>query len=418
MLGSQMARNRILVVEDSRFIRTDIVRMLVQSGYDVLSAGDGLEAIALLRSGEIVDAVTLDVAMPRLGGFETCARIRSHALLARSGEPLPVLFRTSKDSLRERRKGFAVGGTDFILKNSIRTELISTLGDLVDPPIRLDGVSTMVVMPDSEVGERLGTLLSSAGAQVKRASSGAEARYRVASGQVWDLVLIAAQLADQASGALVRELRQHEDFAATIIFGVAQPDERGVAVSLLRAGASDYIATPFSREELLFRVHMHTSRLGSVAAPIEANPAVNAEQEPDGPLQVLFAEDSMISGTITSALLRGAGHHVQWVKHGAAAVDAFRERAEGSDGGFDVVLTDLEMPELGGMDASSQIRAIELELGMPRTPIAALTASHGDRIEALCAEAGIDRVLPKQFGVADLLELVQAGSAQQRKPVL
>jgi len=99
------------------------------------------------------------------------------------------------------------------------------------------------------------------------------------------------------------------------------------------------------------------------------------------------------------------GHQVEIAENGALAVDAFKQRiAEGHP--FDIILMDVSMPYMGGMEATELIRVYELHDGLPRTPIIALTAHAmiGDRER--CLQAGMDDHITKPLRRADLLNAI------------
>ena len=123
------------------------------------------------------------------------------------------------------------------------------------------------------------------------------------------------------------------------------------------------------------------------------------------PLSILLAEDNLINQTLAFRLLEKLGHAVKIVNNGAEAVAAVREQQ------FDAVLMDLEMPVLGGFEATAQIREAEVN-GVPRSVIIAMTAHamEGDREK--CIAAGMDGYVSKPIQtpllVAALRELVPA----------
>jgi CheY-like chemotaxis protein len=123
-------------------------------------------------------------------------------------------------------------------------------------------------------------------------------------------------------------------------------------------------------------------------------------------LRVLLAEDNVVNQEVAAAILRKRGHNVQIVSNGREAVDAVR-------GGpvFDVVLMDVQMPELDGIAATKEIR----EFDGTATPIVALTAnaSSADRQRSL--DAGMNTFLSKPFKARDLFVLVE--SFAKRSPV-
>jgi len=119
------------------------------------------------------------------------------------------------------------------------------------------------------------------------------------------------------------------------------------------------------------------------------------------PCRVLLAEDNPINQTLATRLLEKRGHHVTAVENGREVLAALaREK-------FDVVLMDVQMPEMDGFGATAAIRAAEEATGM-RQPIIALTASamKGDRER--CLEAGMDAYLCKPLNARELYETVES----------
>ncbi|QPK63622.1 PAS domain S-box protein [Methylomonas sp. LL1] len=116
--------------------------------------------------------------------------------------------------------------------------------------------------------------------------------------------------------------------------------------------------------------------------------------------KVLLAEDIEANATLARLRLEQQGHSVVWVKNGREAVDAF------SQGGFDLILMDLQMPVLDGINATKQIRQLE-HAGGGRIPILALTASVLKHEKILCTEAGMDAIIGKPIDVNELLEQME-----------
>ena len=107
-------------------------------------------------------------------------------------------------------------------------------------------------------------------------------------------------------------------------------------------------------------------------------------------LRVLVAEDNAVNQYLVVAILRKSGHLVRVVSNGTEAVAAVQEKT------FDVVLMDLQMPDMDGLEATRRIRAHERDSGH-RTRIVALTGNAFASSRAQCEEAGMDGFLPKPF---------------------
>ena len=100
---------RILVVDDDRAVRESLRRSLAFNGYTVDLAEDGVEALEAITN-ERPDALVLDVMMPRLDGLEVCRQLRS------SGDDLPILVLTARDTVSERVSGLDAGADDYLPK--------------------------------------------------------------------------------------------------------------------------------------------------------------------------------------------------------------------------------------------------------------------------------------------------------------
>jgi two-component system chemotaxis sensor kinase CheA len=106
-------RGRVLVVDDALTVRELQRSILERAGYTVLTAGDGLEALARLSATE-VDIVLTDVEMPNMDGFTLTEEIRSRPALA----GLPVVILTSRASDDDRRRGLEAGADAYVVKSA------------------------------------------------------------------------------------------------------------------------------------------------------------------------------------------------------------------------------------------------------------------------------------------------------------
>jgi two-component system response regulator MprA len=112
------------VVDDDRAVRESLRRSLAFNGYSVDLAQDGLEALDLIATDR-PDALVLDVMMPRLDGLEVCRRLRS------TGDDLPILVLTARDSVSERVAGLDAGADDYLPKPFALEELLARMRALL-----------------------------------------------------------------------------------------------------------------------------------------------------------------------------------------------------------------------------------------------------------------------------------------------
>ena len=115
---------RILVVDDDRAVRESLRRSLAFNGYTVDLAQDGLEALEMITRDR-PDGLVLDVMMPRLDGLEVCRQLRS------TGDDLPILVLTARDSVSERVAGLDAGADDYLPKPFALEELLARMRALL-----------------------------------------------------------------------------------------------------------------------------------------------------------------------------------------------------------------------------------------------------------------------------------------------
>ena len=135
---------RILVVDDDRAVRESLRRSLAFNGYAVELAQDGREALDLIASSR-PDAVVLDVMMPRLDGLEVCRQLRS------TGDDLPILVLTARDSVSERVAGLDAGADDYLPKPFALEELLARMRALLRRTNPLDGDAESAAMTFSDL---------------------------------------------------------------------------------------------------------------------------------------------------------------------------------------------------------------------------------------------------------------------------
>ncbi|KAA0023782.1 response regulator transcription factor [Antrihabitans cavernicola] len=126
---------RILVVDDDRAVRESLRRSLTFNGYTVDLAVDGLDALEKSTAAR-PDALVLDVMMPKLDGLEVCRRLRS------TGDDLPILVLTARDSVSERVAGLDAGADDYLPKPFALEELLARLRALLRRAVPEAGVDS------------------------------------------------------------------------------------------------------------------------------------------------------------------------------------------------------------------------------------------------------------------------------------
>ena len=152
------------------------------------------------------------------------------------------------------------------------------------------------------------------------------------------------------------------------------PEQRQSLPQLRDAGFDGYLIKPLRRNSIIDRL----TALGASEQRIDPDDssgesvAYPFETVEVRPLRVLLAEDNDVNAILACALLERSGHDVCHVVNGALALEAVEEQS--TDEAFDVILMDMHMPEMDGLEATRAIRSREAENGGKRLPIVALTA--------------------------------------------
>jgi len=225
----------------------------------------------------------------------------------------------------------------------------------------------------------------------------------------FDVLITDCQMPDVDGFTLARRVRGQRRFAKlpiVMLTSVGQPDE------LIRRHRHDvnlFLTKPIKHSDLLealAQIFGVVTRHGRTEPRLE-----RIGPRPLRPLQVLLAEDNPVNRKLVTTLLKKRGHRVKAVENGRLALDAV---APGGKDRFDVVLMDLQMPEMGGLEAARAIR--EREDGGHRLPLIALTAHamQGDRER--CLEAGMDGYLSKPIDVDELIAVVERHAEGEAVP--
>ena len=120
--GPNLKGLKVLVIDDSKTIRRTAETLLAKEGCEVFTAVDGFDALAKIADHQ-PDIVFVDIMMPRLDGYQTCALIK-HNKVFRS---IPVIMLSSKDGLFDRARGRIVGSEHYLTKPFTKDELLSAI---------------------------------------------------------------------------------------------------------------------------------------------------------------------------------------------------------------------------------------------------------------------------------------------------
>ena len=122
-----LAGFKVMVIDDSKTIRRTAESLLKKAGCEVITATDGFEALSLVTDNR-PDLIFVDIMMPRLDGYQTCALIKNN----KAYQDIPVIMLSSKDGLFDRARGRLVGSEQYLTKPFTRDELLDVIRKHVD----------------------------------------------------------------------------------------------------------------------------------------------------------------------------------------------------------------------------------------------------------------------------------------------
>ena len=122
MEDNQLTGLRVMVIDDSKTIRRTAETLLKKEGCEVVTATDGFEALSKIADHQ-PQIVFVDIMMPRLDGYQTCALIKNNQMFRQT----PVIMLSSKDGLFDKARGRIVGSEQYLTKPFTRDELLSAI---------------------------------------------------------------------------------------------------------------------------------------------------------------------------------------------------------------------------------------------------------------------------------------------------
>jgi two-component system, sensor histidine kinase and response regulator len=275
---------------------------------------------------------------------------------------------------------------------------------------QLKGMRVLVVDDNLTNRRILEGLLAGWGMKPTLAGDGAEALRTLVqaseANQPFPLVLTDADMPEMDGFQLAEETRKNPRLSGTTIVMLASAGQRGDAARCRELGLEGYLTNPVIPSELLNAI----LRVEGSKRP-EAKSALvtrHSLREEGRSLRILLAEDNAVNQLLASRLLEKQGHSVVIVGDGRAAL----ERLENAS--FDLVLMDIQMPEIDGFEATDIIRKKEERTGT-HLQIIAMTAHAMQGDKERCLAAGMDGYLSKPINVKEFLAVVQAVLERPRK---
>jgi PAS domain S-box-containing protein len=263
-------------------------------------------------------------------------------------------------------------------------------------PPNLNGLPVLVVDDNATNRRVLADTLKLWGAAPTCVDSGPaalEELRRAAGARRFVAVLLDAMMPDMDGFEVARRVTADPVITGTPLVMLTSADGQGDAAKSRQVGITAYLVKPVKPNELKLAL---ASVVPVEALPLTSTPAPTVTPAPRVPkLRILVAEDNPVNQRVAIRLLEKGGHAVTLANHGKEAVDAVERAA------FDLILMDVQMPEMDGFEATQVIRQREADTGK-HIPIVAMTAHamKGDRER--CLAAGMDDYLAKPVQRSEL----------------
>jgi len=261
----------------------------------------------------------------------------------------------------------------------------------------------VLIVDDNATNRRILMLQTEKWGMVPRETeSPREALKWLKSGEPFDLAILDLQMPDMDGVTLTGEVRQLKDGQALPVVLLTSLGRKEIGAEGL--GFSAYLMKPLKPSALFDALAGIFARNLVTAKPEPVKAMIDPEMARNHPLRILLAEDNAVNQKLALRLLEQMGYRADVASNGLEAVESVERQT------YDLILMDVQMPEMDGLDATRAIRKLKLA---QQPHIVGLTANamQGDR--EMCIAAGMDDYVSKPIRVAELLQAVLNTSRQQ-----
>jgi GAF domain-containing protein/CheY-like chemotaxis protein len=275
--------------------------------------------------------------------------------------------------------------------------------DFVGVQPELSGRRVLVV-DDNATNRRVLSLQTAKwGMQVREAETPAEALRGLDGGEAYDLAILDMHMPEMDGIELAQKVRQRRPELPLVLFSSLGRREVGDAEGLFNA----FLAKPVRQSQLfdtLVSLLAHSAPRGS-PAPAAARPMIDTDMGVRHPLRILVAEDNVVNQKLALRFLQQMGYRADLASNGIEAIESVERQT------YDVVLMDVQMPEMDGLEASRRITAKWPADARPRIVAMTANAMAGDR--EMCLAAGMDDYITKPIRVDQLVDALNHVTARK-----
>jgi CheY-like chemotaxis protein len=292
----------------------------------------------------------------------------------------------------------------FSIRVPIATAPASTRRDFSGAQPALAGKSILVV-DDNATNRRILTLQAARwGMAVRDTEAPADALEWLSAGDVFDLAILDMHMPGMDGATLAASIREAGHTLPLVLFSSLGRRETAEGPSGALFAAT--LAKPLHQSQLFDTlITLLAPNAARPSAPTVAKPRIDATLAQRHPLRILLAEDNVVNQKLALRLLQQMGYRADLASNGAEAIESVARQT------YDVVLMDVQMPEMDGLEASRRITAKWTPNKRPRIVAMTANAMQGDREE--CLAAGMDDYVTKPIRVDQLVEALNRVPARK-----
>jgi len=366
---------RILVAEDNIKNREIIVNILESKGHRVDTVGNGKELLENTRKFPY-DLILTDVQMPVMDGIEATVRLREEE----KEKYTPVIAMTAFSDKADKVKCISSGMDDYITKPVDKGELFEAIENALETgeekrksllPVRI-----LLAEDNTDIQYITKAFLEKAGYSVDCVSSGKEALKKLEKNN-YDIMLMDIHMPKMNGIETSMAIREREEAGGKRIpiIAITAYTEKTGRLRCISAGMDDYLLKPVQPEYLLDVIKKLLEE--------------REEKKPSG-LRIILAEDNPTNQEVALNIFKNLGYNLEIVSNGKELAEAFSKNS------YDLIFTDIQMPEMDGLEATALLRKKEKERGK-HTPVIAMTAHARREDREACLSAGMDDYISKPF---------------------
>lgn len=370
------AGGNIMLVEDDTRLLAILGRMIATLGFTPIAVESAEQALSTLAETQLT-GIFLDLGLPGMSGMELLRLLKAGEATAR----IPVFIMSGAVDTGEAKN---LGALGFLEKPVTRDTIINALKTMAQATQDV-AVQQVLLIEDNPVDRKfVEKLLKDTGRDIVAAENGSAALQLLQS-QRFDVVILDLQLPDMTGFEWLKQAQHHLNPPPIIIYSARELTEnevfelKGVTESIVTKDAlSDRL-----REEVLY------------ALRYADRPATAGSEQATGKKLLLVDDDARNLYALTK-VLKSKGFTVEVAPDSIKALELLAQTT------FDVLLTDIMMPQVDGYELIRRVRALDYD----KLPIIAITAKAMQGDDALCLQAGANAYLAKPVDVNALIELI------------